>query len=250
MTRTLSWFSCGAASAVASKLAIAKYGTDCEVVYCDTSDTEHPDNMRFLHQIEEWLGQSIKVIKSDRYTSVDDVIEKRRYMAGVAGALCTVEMKKMPRFAYQDPDDIHVFGYTSEEQPRIQRIREANPELRLDFTLAEAGLTKRNCWEMLLDVGIELPAMYRLGYKNNNCLGCVKATSSKYWRAIRHDFPEVFEKRVAQSRELNVRLAYWKGKRVFLDELPAGYDEKQKNGSEDLSCGPECAASLEELSRA
>ncbi len=241
--RTLSWFSCGAASALASKLALEKYGLDCEVVYCDTSDTEHPDNMRFLRQVENWLGIGIKIIKSDRYSSVDDVIEKRRYMAGPAGALCTVEMKKMPRFAYQDPDDIHVFGYTVEEQPRIQRMRETNPELRLDFTLADARKTKKDCYVALLDAGIELPAMYRLGYKNNNCLGCVKSTSPAYWQAIRHDFPEVFEKRVQQSRVLGVKLLQVKNKkRVFLDELPEGYNPNRKNGAEDLSCGPECAA--------
>lgn len=50
-TRTLVWFSCGAASAVAAKLAVQKYGAACEVVYCDTLSTEHPDNGRFLTDV-------------------------------------------------------------------------------------------------------------------------------------------------------------------------------------------------------
>lgn len=241
MVRALAWFSCGAASAVASKLAVAKYGSDLEVLYCDTSDTEHPDNMRFLAQISEWIGQPIKIIKSDRYTSVDDVIEKTRYMSGVAGARCTIEMKKMPRFAYQDPDDIHIFGYTANEQRRIKSMRESNPELRLDFLLADSGFNKVDCYKELLNAGISLPAMYQLGYKNNNCLGCVKASSPDYWKAIRHDFPEVFERRSKQSRELGVRLVeIHYHDRIFLDELPEGYNPNRKNGTEDLSCGPEC----------
>ena len=35
--RVVSWFSCGAASAVAAKMALEKFGPDVEVVYCDTS---------------------------------------------------------------------------------------------------------------------------------------------------------------------------------------------------------------------
>ena len=48
--------------------------------------------------------------------------------------------------------------------------------------------------------GIELPEMYKLGYKNNNCIGCVKAGAG-YWNKIRVDFPHVFE-RMAQTEEL------------------------------------------------
>lgn len=38
--RRVVWFSCGAASAVAAKLAVEKYGDGCTVVYCDTSGDE------------------------------------------------------------------------------------------------------------------------------------------------------------------------------------------------------------------
>ena len=242
--RAVAWFSCGAASAVAAKLAQTKYGDRLEVVYCDTMATEHPDNARFFADVEHWLGQPITIIKSDRYDTVDDVFEQRRYLSGVAGALCTVEMKKVPRFDFQRADDIHIFGYTASEGTRIKRLRQANPELALDFILHAAGYKKADCFAALRKAGIELPAMYGLGYHNNNCLGCVKATSFQYWQAIRHDFPEVFERRVRQSRELGVRLARVNGQRVFLDELPDGYNPRNKNGQDDLSCGPECQLSL------
>jgi len=79
--------------------------------------------------------------------------------------------------------------------------------------------------------------MYSLGYRNNNCLGCVKATSAKYWNMIRRDFPEVFARCATQSRELNVRLTRHKGTRIFLDELPTDY---MAGGLENISCGPDC----------
>jgi hypothetical protein len=81
--------------------------------------------------------------------------------------------------------------------------------------------------------------MYSLGYRNNNCIGCVKATSPAYWAKIKRDFPEVFAKRAAQSREIGCRLTRVKGKRIFLDELPEGDFGRYK--TEDISCGPECA---------
>lgn len=237
--RALAWFSCGAASAVASHLAIKKYGDDCLVVYCDTMATEHPDNERFFQDVQRWLGRDVLRLRSDKYATVDDVFEQTGYMAGIYGARCTVEMKKMPRFAFQRPDDVHVFGLTAEETGRIQRMREANPELRLDFVLADAGYSKADCLQAVTDAGIELPVMYRLGYKNNNCLGCVKATSARYWNMIRRDFPDVFARRAQQSRALGVRLTRLHGERVFLDQLPADYMPSEP--IENISCGPDCA---------
>jgi len=35
--------------------------------------------------------------------------------------------------------------------------------------------------------------MYRLGYANNNCIGCVKGGAA-YWNKIRKDFPSEFQK--------------------------------------------------------
>ncbi|MCU7247960.1 hypothetical protein [Pseudomonas koreensis] len=45
---------------------------------------------------------------------------------------------------------------------------------------------------MVERAGIQLPLMYRLGYDNANCIGCVKGGEG-YFRAIREDFPEQFE---------------------------------------------------------
>ncbi len=54
---------------------------------------------------------------------------------------------------------------------------------------------------MIERAGIELPAMYKLGYRNNNCIGCPKGGMG-YWNKIRVDFPEVFERMAALQREL------------------------------------------------
>ena len=249
INRVVAWFSCGAASAVASKLAVVKYGSQCDVVYCDTSKSEHWDNERFFHDVEQWLGREIIVLSSSKYDSIDEVFEQTRYMAGLKGARCTIEMKKVPRFEFQQPDDTHVFGYTVEELKRIAKFEKNNPELNLEWVLRDAGLTKQACLDMLEGAGIEIPAMYKLGYRNNNCIGCVKASSSKYWNKVREDFPGTFARRARQSRELGAKLVYYnptgkgRGKRIFLDELPASADD---GVLENISCGPECGVSEDE----
>lgn len=244
-SRVVVWFSCGAASAVAAKLAIEKYKERACVVHCDTLASEHPDNRRFFEDVQRWLKREIITIRSGKYETVDDVIEGRRYLAGNKGAPCTVELKKVPRFHFQFADDVHVFGYTANEKKRIRDFQEKNPELLCDWILRDTGYTKRHCFRVLEAAGVRLPEIYSLGFKNANCLGCNKASSPHYWRLTRLHFPEVFARRAEQSRKFGARLVRINGERVFLDELPpdsalelwAGIEDIQ----EDLSCGPQCS---------
>ena len=236
--RVVIWFSCGAASAVAAKLALQEYGDRCVVVYCDVMNTEHPDNERFFKDVEEWLGHPVHRIKSEQFDSVDEVFEVSRYMVGIQGAKCTSEMKKLPRRAFQKHDDVHIFGFTSDELDRIARFSLNNPELNTDWILFRHRITKDECLEHLKSAGIELPLMYLLGYRNNNCLGCVKASSATYWNMTRRDFPEVFERRCRQSRALGVKLVRIEGELTFLDELPEDYLPAEP--LENISCGPDC----------
>ncbi len=69
--------------------------------------------------------------------------------------------------------------------------------------------------------------MYRLGFSNNNCIGCVKATSPVYWNRVRRLFPEVFAARSRLSREIGCRLVRVKGVRMFLDELNPNEGDKE-----------------------
>jgi 3'-phosphoadenosine 5'-phosphosulfate sulfotransferase (PAPS reductase)/FAD synthetase len=256
-TRVLVWFSCGAASAVAAALTVKKYGERCEVVTCDTRSTEHADNERFLRDVERWIGRSIRDLRSTDFASIDEVYEKTRYMAGLAGARCTVEMKKAPRIAFERDNDTHVFGFTFDEKRRAADFEKHNPTLDVEHILIEERVTKEDCYTLLTEARIRLPEMYALGFDHNNCLGCVKATSPDYWNLTRKHFPEVFARRATQSEALGVRLARVsrklgetlprslpdrrKGKivgyRVFLSDLPA---EAVGGGQESIECGPVC----------
>lgn len=200
--RVLVWFSCGAASAVAAKNALHHYHDyDVEICYCDTLAYEHADNMRFMTDCEKWLGQKINILKSKKYTDIYDVFDKTGWLVGAKGARCTTELKKVVREEYQRPDDIHIFGLTSDEFGRIERMKKQHFELNLDFILHRIGLDKNKCLEIISEAGIELPAMYKLGYNNNNCIGCVKGGIG-YWNKIRKDFPDAFKKMAEQERKM------------------------------------------------
>ena len=240
--RTLVWFSAGAASAIAAKLTIAQNPPNLVIAYTDPG-SEHPDNERFLTDCEKWFGHPIIRLKSKKYADTWDVFERGRYLVSPYGAMCTAELKKKVRRDFQLPDDIHVFGYTSEEQHRADRFREQNLEVDLRTPLIDYNLTKDDCLAMVQRAGIELPAMYKLGYRNNNCIGCVKATSPGYWNRTRRAFPDAFERRARQSRAINARLVRVKGERVFLDQLPPDADAPD----DDIECGPVCQMPMIEV---
>ena len=244
MSRVVCWFSCGAASAVATKLAIAKYGK-VEIVYTEVVN-EHPDNRRFMADCEKWFGQPITILRNERYNAdIREVFKQRKFIKGPRGAPCTDLLKRQMRVLFEEEDDIQVFGFTIEEKHRADRLIENNKYIQADFTLIEHGLTKGDCLAMIARAGIEIPAMYRLGYRNNNCIGCVKGGAG-YWNKIRRDFPIQFAERAADERMVDhAILKCGDGTPVFLDELPLdmGIDVPEP----DMECSFFCHMAEQEI---
>lgn len=225
MSRLVCWFSCGATSAVATRLALveaaSRIGCETHVVYCATN-SEHPDNLRFLRDIERWIKHPIEIIQSSEYADIWDVFRRTRWLVGPKGARCTTELKKIPRMAYQLADDEHVFGFDADERKRIVSFRRENFDLTLLTPLYDRGLSKSDCLALLERSSIEIPAMYRLGFNNANCLGCVKGGMG-YWNKIRRTFPDVFDRMAKMEREIGAAICHEgegeKRKNVYLDEL-------------------------------
>ena len=227
--RTVVWFSAGAASAVAAKITLVDT-PDAHLVYTDPG-SEHPDNQRFIADCEAWFDHPVKQLRSPKYRDTWQVWEERRFLVGPTGALCTVELKKKQRYAYQHPDDIQVFGYTSEEEHRAARFRDENPGLTLVCPLIDRGLTKADCLGIVTGAGIELPVMYRLGFNNNNCVGCVKGGIG-YWNRIRQHFPETFDRMALLEREIGHSLLHDEQGPVWLDELDPDRGEHKEPSME------------------
>ena len=216
------WFSCGAASAVALKLTVEKYGIENVRAVNNPIAEEHEDNLRFMNDVSDWVGIDIEIAKSSKYQNAScvDVWNDRRAMSFPNGAPCTVELKKKARQEWERRNNVdwHVLGFTADEKKRHERFVLTERENVIPV-LIDAGMTKVDCAMKLRAAGLTLPAPYYLGYPNANCIGCVKATSPTYWNLVRKTHPDVFRQRAEQSRKLGARLVRVNNKRVFLDDL-------------------------------
>ena len=131
----VAWFSAGITSAVACKYAVDLY-SDVEIYYIETGSA-HPDNKRFISECESWYQKKINIIQNSKgYTSHFDVVEKTRYVNGVGGARCTLELKKNPRFELeQNPpnnlphSEVQFPGNVKMKMPN--RRRKACPRLEI-----------------------------------------------------------------------------------------------------------------------
>jgi len=232
----IGWWSAGITSTVAIKHSLES-GQKLVLIYFETGSA-HPDNLRFKTECEEWYGQAIITVRNPKYSSVLDLLSKTTYVNGPHGAECTRSLKKEVRQKFEKwiPHDNQVFGYeyAEKEIKRAKRFSEQYPEAKPIYPLIETKTTKENCLYILERAGIAVPVMYRLGYKNNNCIGCVKGGMG-YWNKIRDDFPDTFEAMAKMERVKKHSCING----VFLDEL------EHDRGNYPKEITPECGAYCE-----
>lgn len=209
----ISWFSAGVSSFIAAY--IEKENLD-NIIYTHIDD-QHEDTMRFLRDCEKALGKEIEILQSP-YSNVNNVIKQFRFINSPYGAKCTQILKKRVRkeweYQHQGEELTYIWGYDIEEKHRADRLLDSMPQFKHKFPLIERSLKKEDCHGILRELGIKRPAMYDLGYRNNNCIGCVKGGMG-YWNRIRKDFPEVFKTRAELEREIGASCI----KGIYLDEL-------------------------------
>jgi|TARA_R110000824_G_scaffold160965_7_gene336085 hypothetical protein len=218
------WFSCGVASAVAAKYTLMRYGEHNRIrIVNNPVKEEHEDNQRFLKDVETWLGVKIEQAISKEFPeySAEEVWKKYKYMAGIAGAPCTMRLKKHARQQWEQRNnsDHIVLGFTYEEKNRASRFKLTERDTLIPVLIDEK-LTKQDCFDVIDKADIRPPKIYEHGFPNANCIGCVKATSTTYWNLVRQEFPEVFKRRADQSKEIGAKLVRYKGTRIQLHDLP------------------------------
>lgn len=237
MKKKILWFSCGVTSAVACKIAIEQYGKEnCLLAYIGIRSA-NDDNERFIRDCEKWYGANIDTFSSVKYKDQYEVIEDTKYVNGVAGARCTLELKKKVRQTIEENTDYdgQVFGFefSKKEINRAVRFEQQYPHTKPIFPLIEKRLTKAECLGILEKVGIRKPKMYELGYHNNNCIGCVKGGKG-YWNKIRVDFPDHFER----MKKLEIMIGRSCIKDRFLKDLQPSEGRHEKEILSD--CGAFC----------
>lgn len=207
---TVCWFSAGVSSFIA-----AYFAKPDKIIYIDIDD-QHSDSMRFVKDCEAVLGHKIDVLKSP-YKTVQNACMSFGFIASAHGAKCTDVLKKRVRRKWelqQTQPLTYIWGFDRDETDRAERLKISMPEVEHQFPLIDKWLSKADCHAICGDLGVKRPAMYDMGYNNNNCVGCVKGGMG-YWNKIRVDFPDVFNDRVKMERALGHTCI----KGVFLDEL-------------------------------
>ena len=238
------WFSCGAASAVATKLTLERYGNLCDVrVVNNPVIEEDEDNRRFLADVQDWLGIAIEDARNSKYptASAEDVWDKRGGMSFPHGAPCTQHLKKEARQQWEarNHHDWMVLGYGAEERDRYDMFTLTERPNVLPI-LIDAKMTRQDCYEYIVNAGLKPPRIYELGYPNANCIGCVKATSPTYWNHVRKVHPEVFASRAEQSRRLGSKLVRVNNERIYLDELDPSAKGRPLASLQMPECGLFC----------
>lgn len=232
----IAWFSCGATSAVACKIALSLYD-DVRIYYIETGSA-HPDNDRFIKDCEKWYDQPIHTIKSKKYNNVAEVLRKG-FINGPTGAACTLQLKKKVRYDLEHKlkvwdGQVWGFEFDTKEINRAIRFKQQYPDNKPLFPLIERRITKENALGMLWQAGIKIPTMYKLGYNNNNCIGCVKGGMG-YWNKVRVDFPHIFNETAKIEREIGATCLKDEKGIIYLDELDPNRGDPVKEIIPDCS---------------
>ena len=229
----ISWYSAGVSSAVAS--AIAKPD---RIIYIDIEDQEK-DTYRFIRDCEQWFNKKIEILKSP-LGSVENACLSASYIRGPAGAACTRLLKKRVRKEWEIANPgrhTYVWGVDSDEKDRAERIMQAMPQYDHLFPILDK--TKQHVHGMLKAAGIKRPAMYDLGFGNNNCRLCLKGGMG-YANKCRELWPDLFDRRAKMERRIGAHML----KECYLDELDPNRGREQKIIIPD--CGVFCEINSQE----
>lgn len=236
-------FSCGAASAVAAKITLARHGHEKTRIVNAYVKEEDPDNRRFLADCEKWFNHEVVVVKNEKYgASARQVWRQERYINGPLGASCSLRLKRDPISKYMrsigwsyDAGDRMVIGFTVDEknQDRIERGRDAGWLMPcVDLKLSHA-----DCRGMILRAGIRLPRRYDQGFRNANCVACCKG-GERYFRRERRLNPVDVAEVVQIQKEIGPTAYFFRDRKTGVRYTPA---EVPDEGPVENADAPECS---------
>lgn len=174
--------SSGAASAYAWYLTIERCGKDNVTGLFADVNREHPDNYRFLAEVQQHLDAPLIKLSNEGRT-IWDVFKERRFLGNSRADPCSAQLKRGAITAWLnehcDPArTVLVLGLDWTEMNRVERNRRAWLERgwQTEYPLADRLVDKADALLWLKEVGIPQPVLYDLGFQHANCGGgCVKA---------------------------------------------------------------------------
>jgi hypothetical protein len=187
--------SSGLGSAYAWKLVCDRYGPENVTGVFTDVNGEHPDNYRFLAEVQYDLGSRLVKITNDGRT-IWDVMVERRFLANSRVDLCSRILK---REAFQgwltaNADPARTTVYLGIDFMEIHRLDRARPHWerngwKMSAPMCEPPYPDKFQAQAWLDAeGIRRPALYDMGFDHANCGGgCIKGGISQFKKLLAVD---------------------------------------------------------------
>lgn len=180
----------GVGSAVAADRVINKYGAENVLLWFADTNWEHPDLYRFLDDLgRRWNATIIKY--KDGRTPLK-VAEDRKIIPSNRIAPCTFELKIKPFENFIKLADKPATIYLGLDWSEVHR--QAAPKKNYE-QIAGVKVEYPLMWkpydysvfQTVRGWGIEIPELYKQGFKHNNCGGrCVKQGQGDWLRLLSH----------------------------------------------------------------
>jgi hypothetical protein len=184
--------SSGLGSAFAWKLLCDQYGPENVTGVFTDVNGEHPDNYRFLAEVQYELGSRLVKLTNDGRTIWDVMIEQR-FLANTRIDSCSKFLKREPFRAWlrenADPATATVYlGIDWMEMHRLDRARPrwAEAGWNVRAPLCEVPYRSKDEGQKWLDEAkIRRPLLYDMGFDHANCGGgCVKAGIGQFRKLL------------------------------------------------------------------
>lgn len=209
LNRVIVALSGGIASAWCGEWALREFPKDKVILYFNDTKWEHKDLYRFLKDLEKFWKHEITYDSDGR--SVEDVFFDSNAIANDRMPFCSRILKAERLQKFYEHNDLIIFGIGIKEKHRAERIinvyknvsETTGKNVFLRFPLIQNKVTEQEMKSWLKSINIEMPELYKLGFKHNNCSGgCVRATI-KQWIHLYKVLPEIYSQR--EQAEENVR---------------------------------------------
>lgn len=198
----------GIASAVVAKWVKENIKGDI-IYYFNDVKWEHPDLYRFNSDLEKALD--IKIFSDTDGRTPEQVFYDSKMLGSNRTPLCSKVLKAERLQKFVKNGDTLYFGIDEKEIHRAARITPIYDRFNCKcvFPLIDNHVSKEQAFQIIEDLGIEKPQMYKDGFEHNNCSGgCVRA-GQKQWKLLLRLYPEVYAERERVEREF----CEWNNKR-------------------------------------
>jgi hypothetical protein len=234
----------GVTSAWALDWALRTFPREEVVALFHDTKAEDEDTYRFLYEIARVL--SIEVTERSDGRSVEQVEDDEGALANNRMAFCSRILKADQRDRYIKElraegvtEIVNVLGFTAIEWQRVQRAsaRAEAAGYTARFPLIEESISKQECADWLLSIGVKPPRMYQWS-EHANCVGCRRGGKA-YWLAVNKNAPAAFAR--ASERESDFGFTFLKD--TTLQQLLVTGLKRPVKQRESIDIGPcECGS--------